>query len=78
MKSRQTKDAEQVHGYYARAWRQHLVVCSECRVAARLRRWASLCPDGAAARAGLNRARDDARRNRQFDRQPIDGQQMLF
>lgn len=78
MKSRQTKSAEQLRGYYAATWRQHLAVCFECHVAARLRRWASLCPDGAAARAGLNRARDGARRNRQLDRQPINGQQVLF
>jgi hypothetical protein len=74
----ETTEARAESRYRDEAWRNHCMFCPQCGRAARSRKLAGLCVEGASAYAARAEARRELARNRQLDTQPMPGQEPLF
>jgi hypothetical protein len=61
-----------------RAWRRHRMFCSACDLAARERRYADLCPEGAGMRHERRELHAAAEHEAKLDKLPPPGQAALF
>ena len=64
--------------YQEDAWRSHRMFCPQCSRAARSRKWAGLCVQGADIRTARDQARRELDLSRQLDMLPPPGQGVLF
>jgi hypothetical protein len=61
-----------------RAWKDHQLGCPQCSRAYRSRRTDDICGPGAELRRAWGHALRELARNREEDRKPITGQDVLF
>ena len=76
--SYQTTMARAAANHWEREWEDHKRHCPECSGQVAKRAWDDLCPAGHEIRGHMLHARLRLDRERELDRQPIDGEAPLF
>ena len=76
--SGETAEARNVARQAERAWKEHLAGCPKCEISVRSRQPDLKCRDGQALYGIRTDANRELARNRDLDKQPAPGQEMLF